>query len=444
MIKSEAKIRPLRELAREIFSDALAEVEVGRAFDRKLGRCGSVLHFGCESVDLARFEHRSVVSFGKAAWAMVEALCAALGEEFAPERGVVVSNVPPQSVPQGFRAFQGGHPVPNEDSQRGAEAILEMLHEADERTLVCFLISGGGSALVEKPLVAGVTLEDMKRLNKVLVGCGASISEINAIRKHLSAVKGGRLAEAAARAHKVTLLLSDVPEGKPEVIASGPTLPDPSTVETCYEVAARYQLVEQFPRAIRELFEKRSLTETPKAGAAAFARSQALVVLSNHDVLHAAHRAAGGRGFLAECEMGSDDWPFDRAAALLLQRVEEMQRANPGQPVALISGGEVLVTVTGDGRGGRNQHFVLHLVERIAGREMAVLSAGTDGVDGNSPAAGAVADGETLTRAQALGLDPDDFLHRSDSGHFFEALGDAIVIGPQQNNLRDLRLLLAR
>ncbi len=443
-MKSEAKIRPLKELAREIFSDVLAEVEVARAFDRKLGRCGSVLHFGCESVDLARFERRWVVSFGKAAWAMLEALRATLGEEFAPERGVVVSNIAPQNVQAGFQAFQGGHPVPNDDSQRGAEAILELLRGADESTLVFFLISGGGSALVEKPLVAGVTLEDMKRLNKVLVGCGASIGEINTVRKHLSAVKGGRLAEAAARAHQVTLLLSDVPEGRPEVIASGPTLPDPSTVETCYEVAARYKLIDQFPRAIRELFEKRSQTETPKPGAAAFAHSQAFVVLSNHDVLHAAHRAAGARGFLAECELCCDDWPYDRAAALLLQRVEEMQRANPGQPVALISGGEVLVTVTGDGRGGRNQHYVLHLVERIAGREMAVLSAGTDGVDGNSPATGAAADGETLTRAQALGLHTEDFLRRSDSGHFFEALGDAIVIGPQQNNLRDLRLLLAR
>lgn len=440
---SEAGVRPLKELAREIFLATLAEVAVPRAFEKKVELCGGRLRFGMESVDLEGFQRIWVISFGKAAWATFHCLVKTLGEKYRPERGVVVSNLPTEAVPRGFRAYQGGHPLPNEGSLVGAEAMVNLLGEADEKTLVFFLVSGGGSALVEKPLVPGVTLEDMRGLNRVLVGCGAAIEEINAIRKHLSAIKGGRLAEAALRAHKVTFLLSDVPEGQPATVASGPTLPDPTTVETCYEVAARYQLREKFPPAIRELFEKKKLQETPKPGAAGFQRSQSFVLLSSRDVLHAAHRAAGARGFLAECEMQCDDWPLEQAAACLLGRLEEM-RAEAGKPVCVISGGEILCAVTGAGRGGRNQAFVLHCAEKIAGREAAVLSAGTDGVDGNSPAAGAVADGETIQRAREKGLEPRDYFGRSDSFSFFAALGDTLVTGPQQNNLRDLRLLLAR
>ncbi len=441
---SEARTRPLKELAQEIFLATLAEVDVVRAFARKVERRGSVLHFGGERIDLARFERIWVVSFGKAAWATYEVLCTVLGERHQPQRGVVASNVPPRAIPEGFAAFHAGHPVPTEQSLAAAEAILGLLQKADEKTLVFFLISGGGSALVEKSLGKNLTLDDMQALNRVLVECGASIDEINAIRKHLSVIKGGRLRAAAGKAHTVTFLLSDVPEGKLATIASGPTLPDPTTVETCYAVAARYQLAAEFPPAIRELFEKKALRETPKEGAEAFKRSQTFLLLSSHDVLHAAHRAAGAHGFLAECELCCDDWELAKAADCLFGHLEAMERENPGQPVCLISGGEILSRVTGEGQGGRNQAFVLHCAEKIAGREAAVLSAGTDGIDGNSPAAGAVADGQSLYRAQERGLDAGDYFRRSDSFHFFKVLGDAILTGPQQNNLRDLRLLLAR
>lgn len=441
---SDARARPLKELAREIFFTTLAEVDVPRAFDRKVERCGSTLYFGTEKVDLAAFSQIWVISFGKAAWATVRALLEVLGEAYRPRRGVVVSNVPPPVVLEGFVAYQAGHPYPDGGSLAAAETILETVKAADEKTLIFFLISGGGSALVEKPLEESVTLEEMKALHRVLVGCGASIDEINALRKHLSAIKGGRLAEAAAKAHKITFLLSDVPEGKLATVASGPTLPDPTTLETCAEVVARYRLREKFPPAIRRLFQEKKLKETPKAGAEAFKRSQTFLVSSSRDVLHAAHRVAGAHGFLAECDMTCDDWELPRAAQCLLKRMEEMQRENPGQPVCLISGGEILCPVTGDGQGGRNQAFVLHLVEKIAGREVAILSAGTDGVDGNSPAAGAVADGECLAQAREKGMEPQEYFRRCDSFHFFDALGDTILTGPQQNNLRDLRLLLGR
>src|SRR3989338_4387248 len=455
---SDAQSRPLKELAREIFAATLEEVAVPRLFERKLARRGSVLHFGTGNVALAAFKVIWVISFGKAAWAMFRALADVLGERYRPARGIIVWNLPPQRVFHGFMAYKASHPYPNYYSQVAADAILENLRGADEKTLICFLISGGGLALVESPLEKSVTLDDLIALNRVLVGCWASIDEINSHRKLLSAVKGGRLAEAAAKAHKVTLLLSDVPEGNPATIASGPTLPDPTTVESCTVVAERYNLLGKFPPAIRELFEKKKLQETPKPGAAAFEKSQVFVVGSSRDVLHAAHRQAGARGFRAECEMSCDDAPLASAAECLFASLERMQRENPGAPGAVISGGEILCPVTGDGRGGRNQAFVLRAAARLAaspsyapegagaseGREVAVLSAGTDGIDGNSPAAGAVADGETLVRARALGLDPADSFRRSDSFSFFDPLGDTIVTGPLENNLRDLRLLLAR
>ncbi|MGH8458595.1 MAG: glycerate kinase type-2 family protein, partial [Nevskiales bacterium] len=374
----------------------------------------------------------------------LEGLLKALGPDYRPSRGVVVSNVEPRAAPDAFLAFQGGHPVPNAGSVAAAEAILQLARESDRKTLLFFLISGGGSSLAEKPLASGLSLDDMQSLNRVLVGCGASIDEINAVRKHLSAFKGGRLAEAAARARKVTFLLSDVPEGKLATIASGPTLPDPSTVEICKDVVRRRGLLPRFPSATRGLFERGELEETPKPGAAAFDHAQTFLLLSSHDVIHAAHRAAGARGFHAECDMATDDWELPRAAAYLFERLEEMRRAHPGEPLCLIAGGEILSPVTGDGHGGRNQALVLHCVEKLAGKKLAVLSAGTDGIDGNSPAAGAVADGETLARARQRKLDPADFFRRSDAFTFFDSLGDAILTGPQQNNLRDLRLFLAR
>ncbi len=440
--------RALKELAQEIFYSALAEVKVGPAFRRKVRREGSLLRFGEGKdegkVDLAAYREIWIVSFGKAGWATYDALQEILGEEFAPRRGVVVSNVPARQVPKGFKVFRAGHPVPNKQSFAAAETILDLLREADEGTLVFFFISGGGSALVEKPLEPGVTLADMKEFNKLLVECGASIDRINAVRKHLSAIKGGRLREVAGKAHSVTFILSDVPEGMAAATSSGPTLPDPSTVAECYEMIVQYGLLDKLPGSIRGLFEDRRLPETPKGRAEVFQRGQSFVLLSNADILEAARRAAEARGFMVEQEIRCNEWPLERARKLLLERVEELIAQNPGQPVALLSGGEVLVEVTGDGRGGRNLAFVLSCVERIAGQELAVFSAGTDGIDGNSAAAGAVADGETLARAQKKKLDPEDYFRRSDSFRFFEALGDDIVTGPQQNNLRDLRLLLAR
>jgi glycerate 2-kinase len=348
-----------------------------------------------------------------------------------------------QELPPGVRAIAGGHPLPNEGSLAAGRAILDLLAGMESRDLVFFLLSGGGSALVETPLDPQVTLDEIRELNRTLVLCGASIEEINAVRKHLSAVKGGRMAVAASAAMKVTLAITDVPDGQESALASGPTLPDPTTVHDACEVVARYDLLPRLPARIRAQFESpASIEETPKAGHPAFARSAFQIVLGRDDLFHPAHHAAEAAQFLSVCDNSTDDWPLSRATDFLLGQLAELKRANPDRHVAVIADGEISSPVTGNGVGGRNSAFVLDCVEKIAGWRIAVLSVGTDGVDGSSPAAGAAANGETLARARALGLDPAEYFRRSDSYTFFERLGDAVITGPTGNNLRDLRILL--
>ncbi|HEX3371240.1 MAG TPA: DUF4147 domain-containing protein, partial [Candidatus Acidoferrales bacterium] len=320
------------------------------------------------------------------------------------------------------------------------------LGRATEKTLVFFLLSGGGSALVELPLNPAITLGDFQALNRSLVTCGASIDEINAVRKHLSAVKGGRMAVAASASTKITLGVTDVPEGQESALASGPTLPDPTTVANACAVVQRYHLFSKLPDRIRTCFENPELiVETPKAHHPAFdaRRSVFQIVLGRHELFHAAHHCSESLEFVTICDNTTDNWAVGKAVDFLLDQLLALKQSNPHKSVAVIADGEVSSPVTGDGIGGRNLAFVLDAVSKIAGRKIAVLSAGTDGVDGSSPAAGAVADGETLARAQALGLDPTDYFRRSDSYTFFQKLGDAIEIGPTGNNLRDLRILLA-
>ncbi|MGH9679379.1 MAG: glycerate kinase type-2 family protein, partial [Candidatus Acidiferrales bacterium] len=358
--------------------------------------------------------------------------------------GIVVAPSLSAAAPPGFRTMAGGHPLPNEGSFEAAQAILELLAKAGERDVVFFLLSGGGSALVERPLDPQVTLADVRELNRCLVQCGASIDEINAVRKHVSAIKGGRLAVAASAAMKITLGITDVPEGQESALASGPTLPDPTTVRDACGVIARYGLLGKLPARIRARFENPgTIPETPKASHPAFSRSAFQILLGRDDLFHPAHRAAEAANFAAVCDNSTDNWPVSQAADFLLEQLAALKRANPGRSAAVIADGEVSSPVTGDGVGGRNSAFVLDCVAKIAGRPIAVISVGTDGIDGSSSAAGAVADGETLARAHALGLDPDGSFRRSDSFTFFQKLGDAIVTGPTGNNLRDLRILLA-
>jgi hydroxypyruvate reductase len=435
----------LKQAALRIFRETLAAIDIPLTMRRKLGRAGSRILVNGAPFDLAAFERICAISIGKASVAMARGLAESLSPNFRAD-GIVVAPTAASSLPEGFRGIVAGHPVPDQGSFVAGRAILDLLAATNQHTLVFFLLSGGGSALVELPLDPGVTLEDMQSLNRVLVTCGASIDEMNAVRKHLSAVKGGRLAVAARSAMKITLGVTDVPEGQESALASGPTLPDPTTVLTACGVIRRYDLLSRLPTRIRTRFEHpESIPETPKAGDSVFAaRSAAFqILLGRHDLFHSAHHASESTEFVTICDNTTDNWPVEKAVDFLLAQVGSLKQANPGKSVAVIADGEVSSPVTGNGIGGRNLAFVLDCVKKIAGQTIAVLSAGTDGVDGSSPAAGAVADGESLARAQSLGLDPADYYRRSDSYTFFRKLGDAIETGPTGNNLRDLRILLA-
>jgi glycerate 2-kinase len=432
----------VKESAQRIFRNTLAAIDIPATIEAKLARSGSWIHANGAPVDLCAFDEILAVAFGKASFAMAEGLARILAPEFSPEGILVVPSALPRELP-GWETFVGGHPVPNAGSFAAGRAILDRLARCNERTLVIFLISGGGSALVEQPLDPAITLEDFRALHAALVTCGAPIHEMNALRKHLSATKGGRLATAAARSMKITLAVSDVSPGQESALASGPTLPDPTTIRDVLRVAAQYDLAAMLPASIRAALDAKALRETPKAGDQAFARSEFVLLLGEHDLLHAAHHAGEAEGYICLCDNATNDWPVEDAADYLLAQLEALAKANPGKGVAVLADGELSSPVTGDGIGGRNAAFVLACVPKIAGKNVTVLSAGTDGIDGNSAAAGAVADGETATRARAAGLDIRDFQVRSDSHTFFSRLGDAVITGPTGNNLRDLRILLS-
>jgi len=433
----------LKQIARQIFHETLAAIDIPAATQRKLWRDGTVLYCGDElAVELRGLSHVCVIAIGKAAHAMVDGLMPVIPREMKVGGVVSAPTVPENRVAE-LRYFVGGHPIPNLDSWRAAEAILDELRGCDEKTLVFFLLSGGGSALVELPLDPEQTLEDVQGLYSVLVTCGAPIADLGKVRRHLSAVKGGRLAVAAGRATKITLAVSDVPKRQEVALASGPTIPDPTTIEDAMDVLAKYNLRGRLPRAVSRWVDGGKMTETPKSGDAAFLDAHFSLLLGTDDLFHPAHRAAECRGFVTCCDNSTDDWPAREAAEYLLEQLEGLRTAQPGRRVAVIADGEVSSPVTGTGVGGRNSAFVLACVEKIAGRGVCVFSAGTDGIDGNSFAAGAVADGETLGRARELSMDMDEYFQASDSHTFFARLGDAIITGPTGNNLRDLRILLA-
>jgi glycerate 2-kinase len=427
----------MRDAAREIFRHALAEASIDKAFARHVHFERGILRVREDLYDLNAYSRVLVVSIGKAGNTMVEALAQQVGESSL--EGIVASSVEPSAQVRGFRYFHGGHPMPNAESVQAANAIRKSLEAQTASSLVIFMLSGGGSAIVEKPIDDEISLDDLITTYRALVHSGAPIAEINAIRKHLSATKGGRLAQAAFPAQQVSLLVSDVPDATPDALASGPTMPDSTTAEDCYRIAEKAGLLPQLPHSTRELFERRALDETPKSDDQAFHRSRWWTILSNQSAVEQASAAAERAGFAVHVDNSCDDWDYKSAAEHLLKNLRELRKQS--HRVCLISGGEVTVKVTNGGIGGRNQQFALACATKIAGENITVLSAGTDGVDGNSPAAGAVVDGTTIERAQ--GGDAGAALAKFDAYPFFTALGDAIEIGPTGNNLRDLRILLA-
>jgi hydroxypyruvate reductase len=428
----------MRAIANQLFLHALSEATVEKAFDRHVNCDRGVLRVCEDLYDLQSFSRTVVISIGKAAHTMLDALLNQVGSSI---EGIVASPLDPASQVHGFRYFRGGHPIPNSESIRAAEAMLKTVAVQNTASFVIYLISGGGSACAEKPIDAEISLQDLIATYQALVLSGAPIAEINAVRKHLSGIKGGRLAAAAHPAQQVSILVSDVPDSAPDALASGPTMPDSTSVEDCHRIVAAYGLAPHFPASVRELFDRHALEETPKSDDPTFHRSRWWTILSNKAIVESVSEEAKRLSFAVEVDDSCDDWDYEATAEYLVNRVRELRKKYAR--VCLISGGESTVKVQNGGVGGRNQQLVLAMATKIAGENFTVLSAGTDGIDGNSLAAGAIADGTTIARGQLRGFNPQNSLANFDAYRFFDSIGDAVVIGPTGNNLRDVRILLA-
>ncbi|HEY6445264.1 MAG TPA: DUF4147 domain-containing protein [Acidobacteriaceae bacterium] len=459
-------MNPLADLhagARDIFDHALRECDIALAFDRHLHFEGRTLvrHPSPRLPEIRqpfeKFKDVYVISLGKAGLTMLEALLDRLPPKIRVH-GVCSAPQIPKKRNRHIRYFAGGHPLPNEDSLAAARAALALLKHARKDTFIFFLISGGGSAMLELPRDPNITLDDTIAFHETLVAAGATITEVNTVRKYFSAVKGGRLAMAAPEAEKLSLLLADVPLKDLASVASSPTLPNSSTRAECAEILERFHLLEKFPTAVREYFERLSggaaeladprdakKKAAPDAEAEAFRHAQFDTLLSNHDFVNAARDHAQSLGYKVVIDNSCDDWDYAEAARYLLQRFHELRREVPR--LCLLSSGEVTVQLgKNPGCGGRNQQFVLAAALDLAqypNEPIAVFSAGSDGVDGNSPAAGAIADPTTIDRARTFSFDPRLTLERFDACTLFTALGDSVVTGPTGNNLRDLRILIS-
>lgn len=480
-LPSPAALEALHRDARDIFAQALDGCRIEHALQEHVSFEGSTLVLRRSRllerirqptrIDLAPYRSILVLAIGKGAVPMLETLLALLPRRLRV-RGLCCAPQRPTRRDWRFRSFQGGHPLPNPDSFRAARLALRLLGKTSEKTFVIYLLSGGGSTMFELPLDPAISLDDTIAFHEALLGCGGTIAEINTLRKHFSAVKGGRLATAAPCAQKLSLQVADVPLKDLDALASGPTLPDRSTVADCRALIARYGLMEKFPPAVQQFFSNPDMPETPgpkpaldhvqdqtkdqvaapdQAAAPAASPERGLTglldtLLSNHDLVNAAREQARALGYRVFVDNTCDDWPWDRAAAYLVERFERLRREHPR--LCLLSGGEVTVHLDrAPGTGGRNQQFVLEsarlLARHLPGEAVVCLAAGSDGADGNSAAAGAIADPTTLARAQAFGYNVAASLAAFDACPLLTALGDTVVTGPTGNNLRDLRILLS-
>jgi glycerate 2-kinase len=438
-------IQQLREDAKRIFAAGVAAVDPAAAVQRAVRRQDDTLRVQDVAYDLRRYAHVYVVGGGKAGATMTQGLEAILGDWLSG--GTVTVKYGHLAPVARVTMHEAGHPIPDAAGVQGAEAIMQIARQADTDDLVFCLLSGGASALLPAPS-AGISLEEKQHVTSLLLECGASIDEINVVRKHISRLKGGHLARLVAPATLITLVLSDVVGDPLHAIASGPTVPDPSTYQDGLDIVSRYNLLERLPVSVRQHLKDGlagALPETPKAGEAVFDHCQTVIIGNNRLALQTARESARALGYatliLSSCIQGETRDIARMHAAIAREMCQSGLPLAP--PACVISGGETTVTIRADGKGGRNQEFVLAAALDIADLEsVVVLSGGTDGTDGPTDAAGAVADGETVARARALGLEPESFLRRNDSYPFFAALDDLLITGPTGTNVMDIHLLL--
>jgi hydroxypyruvate reductase len=435
----------LRKHALAIFRAALKAADPVEAVLRHLRRDGETLIAGNRRYPLRSFEKVWVIGAGKASAAMAQAVERVLGKRI--DGGVICVKYGHGAPLKRVKVHEAGHPIPDEAGIEGARQILEVADAAGPKDLVIGVISGGASALTPSP-AGNISLQEKQRTTKLLLESGASIHEVNTIRKHISSFKGGQLAAAAAPATLITLMLSDVIGDSLDVIGSGPTVPDASHFGDARAILARYGILDKVPASVSERIGEGFgglIDETPKPGDPVFRKTQNLIVGSNRLAVDAAAKKArelGYRTLVLSTFIEGETRDVARMHAAILKEIRANARPLK-PPCCVVSGGETTVTIRGSGLGGRSQEFVLAAAIDLAGMPgAAVLCGGTDGTDGPTDAAGAIADGDTLRRAQEKQLNARDYLARNDSYHFFDPLGDLIKTGPTRTNVMDVRLLL--
>jgi hydroxypyruvate reductase len=441
----QISVQQMRRHAFEIFQAGLKAVDPVIAIQRNVQRRDDELMIADRHYDLKHYENIFIVGAGKAVAPMAKALEDLLEDRISD--GVIVVKDGHGLPLERVKVCEGGHPVPNEGGVRGTEEILSLVKAAGERDLVICLISGGGSALLIAP-PKNISLEDKQAATKLLLACGATIHELNTIRKHLSRCKGGRLAQAAHPATVISLILSDVVGDDLDVIGSGPTVPDSSSFQETENILKNYGVWNDLAPSIRDHIQKGlagAIAETPKSGDAAFQRCSQILVGTNLQAMVAAAQEAGRLGYhpiILSAKVEGEAREVAKVQAAIAKEV--VDSGNPVSPPAcVLFGGETTVTLQGAGKGGRNQEYALAAAQALEGYDhIVMLSGGTDGTDGPTDAAGAIADGSTITRARAKALNPGEFLKENDSYHFFKQLDDLVITGPTRTNVMDIYMFL--
>ena len=432
-----------REQAADIFRSVLKAVD---PYALVSGRMAEVLS------DCRREAYRRVllVSFGKAAYPMAKAVSGLAGQILT--EGIVITkygHAHGAALPESIRLFEAGHPLPDQNGVRATSEIINLLTKhSDGKTLLLCLISGGGSALLVAPF-GNITLAEKQQLTDILLKAGATIQDLNIVRKHISRVKGGRLAELAQPAKIVSLILSDVIGDPLDIIASGPTSPDPSTFRDALSVIDQYQVRDRIPAPVLDVLlkgDRGEIPETPKPTAPVFTQVENRIIGSNRQAVEVAGSRAKELGYevtVLSSKLQGEARDVGASLAAAAEGIRLSPDAPPHKKVCLIAGGETTVTVRGNGRGGRNTELSLAFAQKIKGVQgITFLSAGTDGTDGPTDAAGAVVDGGTIPRAEAMNLDPQAFLDNNDSYSFFKKTGELLITGPTGTNVMDIQIAL--
>jgi hydroxypyruvate reductase len=431
----------MREELKNIFNSAIKAADPYTATIRTLEREGWKKRF-------KEFESIYVIGAGKASYPMAKAVVFLFNEMgIRIKEGIILI---PTSIPhkplQNIIVRTAGHPLPDQSGVDTTKEIIDILNRTHERDLVITLLSGGGSSLLVQPQM-DITLKDYRKTTDLLLKCGADIREMNTIRKHISKIKGGQLAKTAYPATVLSLVLSDVVGDPLDVIASGPTTPDLTTFKDCSNILSKYSLAKRVPKSIQTAIEEGLLgkmEETPKPGEPYFERTEYLLIGNNLLALQGAKERGveyGYHSLILSSEVEGETRKEAKKQIDFARNLLESGNPHP-PPVCLISGGETTVNVVGDGMGGRNQEFALQASLEMEGLPISVLSGGTDGKDGNTEAAGAICDGETVRRAKSMGLDPEKFLAQNDSYTFFKKLNDLVITGPTNTNVMDLHIIL--